>query len=76
MAIRQESIVAMLATSMEGLVVHMSNKALQHELFYQATMSLLRSLLKNGTITLEEYNRCNVIFLEKYNNKTAKLYTI
>ncbi len=44
----------------------MSEKQMKNEKLYQATMSMVRKMLKNGNISEQEYCQINTIFLEKY----------
>ena len=53
----------------------MTNKEFNNEKLYQTTMSLMRSLLTQGTITQKEYCRIDTIFLEKYQPVFGKLYS-
>ena len=53
----------------------MTSKEFNNEKLYQTTMSLMRSLLTQGTITQKEYCRIDTIFLEKYQPVFGKLYS-
>ncbi len=44
----------------------MDNTEFERERAYQTTMSLVRQLKNNGTVTDEEYRKIDTIMLEKY----------
>jgi uncharacterized protein YqgQ len=45
------------------------------EKMYQITMSKVRSMLKKGLITKDEYAEIDTIFLKKYNPTLGILYS-
>ncbi len=47
-------------------VTAMNNADFEREKAYQTTMSLVRQLRNNGTVTDEEYKKIDTIMLEKY----------
>lgn len=47
-------------------VTAMNDADFEREKAYQTTMSLLRQLKKNGTVTDEEYRKIDTIMLKKY----------
>lgn len=47
-------------------VTMMNDADFEREKAYQTTMSLVRQLRKNGTVTDEEYKKIDTIMLEKY----------
>ena len=52
------------------------NKTIFHnELLYQTTMDVVRTMLKKGIITEQDYDRINEIFIEKYHPKTGLIFT-
>jgi hypothetical protein len=46
--------------------MQMSDKEFKSEMNYQVTMSYVRQLKENGTISNEEYRQIDTIMLEKY----------
>ncbi len=49
-----------------GKAAAMGNSEFERERAYQTTMSLVRQLKNNGTVTDEEYRKIDTIMLEKY----------
>jgi hypothetical protein len=46
----------------------------QREKMYQATMGMVRRMLSEGLISLEEYAKVEQIFLEKYKPLIGSIY--
>ena len=46
--------------------MQMSDKEFKSEMNYQVTMSYVRQLRKNGTVTEDEYREIDTIMLKKY----------
>lgn len=44
----------------------MYDKEFRAEKLYQTTMRIMREMLENDLITVEDYQRMNAVFLEKY----------
>lgn len=57
------SAISQLASEKENA---MDNAEFERERAYQTTMSLVRQLKNNGTVTDEEYRKIDTIMLEKY----------
>lgn len=66
--ISAESIAAMTATLPTALreVYVMPKDDFAREKLYQTTMHLVKKMLADGTITKEEYDRMDAVFLAKY----------
>ena len=47
----------------------------RNEKLYQTTMSIARTMLKEGIISEEEYRRIDTIFLEKYRPVFGTLFS-
>ena len=52
----------------------MTKEAFQREKMYQATMGMVRRMLSEGRISLEEYAKVEQIFLEKYKPLIGSIY--
>ena len=52
----------------------MTKEAFQREKMYQATMGMVRRMLSEGLISLEEYAKVEQIFLEKYKPLIGSIY--
>ena len=52
----------------------MTKEAFQREKMYQATMGMVRRMLSEGLISLEEYAKVEQIFLEKYKPLIGSVY--
>ena len=52
----------------------MTKEAFQREKMYQATMGMVRRMLAEGRISLEEYAKVEQIFLEKYKPLIGSIY--
>ncbi len=53
----------------------MSERKMQNEKLYQATMAITRSMLNQGLITEEEYRQIDTIFTEKYAPSSGTLFS-
>ncbi len=53
----------------------MSEREMQNEKLYQATMAMTRSMLNQGLITEEEYRQIDTIFTEKYAPSSGTLFS-
>lgn len=53
----------------------MSEREMQNEKLYQATMAITRSMLNQGLITEEEYRQIDTIFTEKYAPSSGTLFS-
>ena len=51
----------------------MNKQQFQRETLYQATMSAVERLHKNGIITDAEYEKCRKMMLEKYDPPVGKI---
>lgn len=51
----------------------MNKKDFRNERLYQTTMSAVKNLLKQGTISKEEYGQIDTIFREKYRPSLGSL---
>ncbi len=73
MAIRNESIAAMRAILQiaSKVVSAMSEADFRREKLYQATMYILRSMLAEGLLNCEEYDKTEQLMLEKYGSSLA-----
>lgn len=68
------SIVVMNVISQTDLEVELMNKKdFRNERLYQTTMSAVKNLLKQGTISKEEYGQIDTIFREKYRPSLGSL---
>jgi hypothetical protein len=47
----------------------------RNEKLYQTTMSIARTMLKEGIVSEEEYRRIDTIFLEKYRPVFGTLFS-
>ena len=66
--INAENIAATIAiwqTVLRALLL-MRKEEMKNEKLYQTTMHLVKRLLREGMITMEEYRQIDTIFLEKY----------
>lgn len=52
----------------------MTKEAFYNEKMYQATMAMVRRMHSEGLISLEEYERVERIFLEKYKPLIGTVY--
>ena len=52
----------------------MTKEAFHNEKMYQATMGMVRRMYSEGLISLEEYERVERIFLEKYKPLIGSIY--
>ena len=52
----------------------MTKEQFQREKMYQATMGMVRQVLSEGLISLEEYAKVEQIFLEKYKPLISSIY--
>ena len=52
----------------------MTKEAFHNEKMYQATMGMVRRMYSEGLISLEEYERVERIFLEKYKPLIGTVY--
>ena len=52
----------------------MSDEQMKNEMLYQGTMSIAKNLLKQGTISEEEYRQIDTMFREKYEPKIGTLF--
>lgn len=70
------SIVAMNVMLLTDLGVAMiSEEQLQNEMLYQTTMSLVRTMIKEGMISEEDYHEFDTIMLEKYHPVFGTLFS-
>ena len=70
------SIAHMSAISLTDLeVLHMSDEQMKNEMLYQGTMSIAKNLLKQGTISEEEYRQIDTMFKQKYAVSLSTLFT-
>lgn len=53
----------------------MSEEQFRNEKLYQSTMHMVRSLLKNGLISKEEYGQIDTIMTEKYQPTLGGLFS-
>lgn len=53
----------------------MSEREMQNEKLYQATMAITRSMLNQGLITEDEYRQIDTIFTEKYAPSSGTLFS-
>lgn len=53
----------------------MDNKNFENETLYQITMSLFRQMLKQGIISIDEYNVINTKMTEKYHPVFGTLFS-
>lgn len=53
----------------------MSEREMQNEKLYQATMAMTRSMLNQGLITEDEYRQIDTIFTEKYAPSSGTLFS-
>lgn len=53
----------------------MSEREMQNEKLYQATMAMTRSMLNRGLITEDEYRQIDTIFTEKYAPSSGTLFS-
>lgn len=68
------SIVVMNVILQTDLEVELMNKKdFRNERLYQTTMSAVKNLLKQGTISKEEYGQIDTIFREKYRPSLGSL---
>ncbi len=56
-------------------VLHMSDEQMKNEMLYQGTMSIAKNLLKQGTISEEEYCQIDTMFKQKYAVSLSTLFT-
>lgn len=56
-------------------VLHMSDEQMKNEMLYQGTMSIVKNLLKQGTISEEEYRQIDTMFKQKYAVSLSTLFT-
>ena len=77
MEIHTESIAAMRAISLIGSkgVNVMSETDFCREKLYQGTMHLLRSMLAEGAITCDEYEKAEQLMLKKYQPVLGTLFS-
>ena len=77
MAIRIESIAAMRAISqiVSKVVNVMPETDFRREKLYQGTMHLLRSMLAEGVITCDEYEKAEQLMLKKYHPVLGALFS-
>ena len=52
----------------------MTKEQFQREKMYQATMGMVRRMLSEGLISLEEYAKVEQTFLEKYKPLIGSIY--
>ena len=52
----------------------MTKEAFHNEKMYQATMGMVRRMYSEGLISLEEYERVERIFLQKYKPLIGTVY--
>ena len=53
----------------------MSNERKHDDMVYQMAMSVAKSMLKNGIVNREEYNRIDTILLKKYRQYLGSLFS-
>lgn len=53
----------------------MSDEQMKNEMLYQGTMSIVKNLLKQGTISEEEYRQIDTMFKQKYAVSLSTLFT-
>ena len=53
----------------------MSNEQFKNEKLYQATMSMVRSMLEKRLITTTEYEQINTIMREKYKPTLGTIFS-
>lgn len=53
----------------------MSEREMENEKLYQATMAMTRSMLNRGLITEDEYRQIDTIFTEKYAPSSGTLFS-
>lgn len=53
----------------------MSKEDMRNEKLYQTTMHIMRKMLSEGLVSLEEYRRVDKIFLEKYKPVFGTLFS-
>lgn len=53
----------------------MSEKQMQNEKLYLATMSMAKKLLNDGVISDDEYEKIDTSFIEKYSISLSTLFT-
>lgn len=58
-----------------GVVVAVSNEQFKNEKLYQATMSMVRSMLEKRLITTTEYEQINTIMREKYKPTLGTIFS-
>lgn len=58
-----------------GTVKVMSKDKFDREMKYQATMNLVKNMVKQGLITADEYAVIDTIFLEKYQPILGTLFS-
>ena len=76
MEMRIESIAPVSVTQRtDSEVAAMSEREMQNEKLYQATMAMTRSMLNQGLITEEEYRQIDTIFTEKYAPSSGTLFS-
>ena len=76
MGMRTENTAPMSATSQTGSesVMPVNDDQFEREKLYQATMSMFRSMLKNGLITKEQYAIIDTKMLQKYRPLLGTLF--
>ena len=76
METRTENTAPMSATSQTGSesVMPVNDDQFEREKLYQATMSMFRSMLKNGLITKEQYAIIDTKMLQKYQPLLGTLF--
>ena len=76
MEMRTENTAPMSATSQTGSesVMPVNDDQFEREKLYQATMSMFRSMLKNGLITKEQYAIIDTKMLQKYQPLLGTLF--
>ena len=76
MAILVENIAVMNAMWLTDLeVARMSEDQFRNEMLYQTTMSLVRTMIKEGMISEEDYHEFDTIMLEKYHPVFGTLFS-
>ena len=77
MEIHTESIAAMRVISpiVSKVVSAMSEADFRREKLYQATMYILRSMLAEGLLNCEEYDKTEQLMLEKYHPVLGALFS-
>lgn len=53
----------------------MTKDEFHREDMYQITMSIMRSLLREGSLTREQYDKIDAVMLEKYHPSLGKLFS-